>query len=227
MPTIIACAAFPSYNSVFDNMNFSFPRYVDEIQCAAARVIEQIRIRSRAKSGESKENSGSYDSFHIRRGDFQYQDVWLPAEAIYEENTKLFVPDGRTVYIATDEKNKTFFEPFREHYNVLFLDDFAAQLVGISPNYYGMLDQLIASRGDVFVGAYYSTFTGYINRMRGYHAQKDPTLEGYDQGVMKSYYYVPAHMANLRTILQQYGAVQPAFWAQEFPVAWRDLDHNV
>jgi GDP-fucose protein O-fucosyltransferase len=109
---------------------------------------------------------------------------------------------------------------------VYFLGDFKEQIKGISANYYGMLDQLIASRGNVFVGAFFSTFTGYINRMRGYHAQKDK-LPGYEEGILESYYYVPDHMAPWRNVMRQYGAVQPAFWQQEFHVSWRDLDHDV
>jgi hypothetical protein len=46
-----------------------------------------------------------------------------------------------------------------------------ADLVGLkdmNPNYLGMLDQIVCTRGDVFVGTWFSTFTGYIVRMRGY-----------------------------------------------------------
>jgi GDP-fucose protein O-fucosyltransferase len=84
----------------------------------------------------------------------------MSAEDIYEQNTKQFLRDGRTVYIATDERNITFFEPLAKHYNLLFMKDFKKELVGVNTNFYGMIDQLVASRGDVFVGVYFSTFTG-------------------------------------------------------------------
>ena len=45
----------------------------------------------------------------------------------------------------------------------------------------GMLDQVIASQGRVFVGTWYSTFTGYINRLRGYYGKPKTT----------SYYFWP------------------------------------
>jgi len=41
-------------------------RYIDEIQCAAARVVKGVRN----KAIEFGDTAGSYYSFHIRRGDF-------------------------------------------------------------------------------------------------------------------------------------------------------------
>ena len=62
-------------------------RYVDDIICAAARVIEAVRLH-----GE-----GVYDAVHVRRGDFQYTPTRLPAEELY----KLSSPElskGATLY---------------------------------------------------------------------------------------------------------------------------------
>jgi GDP-fucose protein O-fucosyltransferase len=197
-------------------------RYIDEIQCAAARIVQAVR----AKAREHGTADGKYDAFHIRRGDFQYKDMHLSAEEIYLNNAKAVMADGRTVFLATDERNKTFFAPIQEHYHVYFLDDFKDLITDVSPNYYGMLDQLVASRSEVFMGAFYSTFTGYINRMRGYHTRKEKAPE-YEQGVINSYYYVPQNHQEFRNILRTYHGVRQAFWQQEFPVCWRDIDHDV
>ena len=35
-------------------------------------------------------------------------------------------------------------------------------------DYYGMLEQVVAANGRQFSGAWWSTFTGYITRMRAY-----------------------------------------------------------
>lgn len=51
-----------------------------------------------------------------------------------------------------------------------------------------MIDQLVASRGKIFFGCWFSTFTGYINRIRGYHSVKDK-LPGYKSGVLPTTYY--------------------------------------
>jgi hypothetical protein len=203
-------------------------RYLDEIQCAAARVVHAVRQVSKKHAQSDK--SDSFDSFHIRRGDFQYKEMHMPAEDIYNNNTKGIILDGRTIYVATDEKNKTYFDPLRKHYHLLFLDDFVKEngdLLGdLNVNYYGMVDQLVASRGKIFYGAFFSTFTGYIDRLRGYHAQKDKA-PGHELGISDSYFYSPDQNKRVRNNLQKYISIRQGFWAQEFPVGWRDIDHGV
>jgi GDP-fucose protein O-fucosyltransferase len=114
------------------------------------------------------------------------------------------------VYIATDERQKTFFNPLKEYYNVKFLDDYKDELLtDINKNFYGMIDQLIAARGRNFYGCWHSTFTGYIMRMRGYHAARDHS-PGYLDGVLpSSYYYVPK---SDRNAMHDYVALQGAFF---------------
>jgi len=138
-------------------------RYIDEIQCAAARIVHAVR----QKAIENGDPNGIYDSFHIRRGDFQYKETRIPAEEIYENTKDILVPNS-TIFVATDERDSSFFDPLRKHYNLLFLDDFRHLFEGLNQNYIGMLDQRIASRGRTFCGAYLSTFTGTyaMRRMR-------------------------------------------------------------
>jgi hypothetical protein len=47
------------------------------------------------------------------------------------------------------------------------------------------------------------------------------------EGTIDSYYYAPQSLAQMRKIMRTYKAVEPAFWRQEHPVAWRDIDHDV
>ena len=83
-----------------------------------------------------------------------------------------------------------------------------------------MLDQLIASKGRTFVGTYYSTFTGYINRMRGYSSTKT-NLEGSKEGIINSYYFVPK---GRKEAMKHYTAVKGPYFAREFPTSWYDID---
>jgi hypothetical protein len=195
-------------------------RYIDEIQCAAAKIVHAVR----EKAKENGNPYGQFDSMHIRRGDFllQYRHAQIEADDIYE-NIKDVINEKSTLFIATDEKNTEFFKPLMDHYVVYFLKDFLHLIPSLNKNYYGMLDQLIASRGETFCGAYFSTFTGYINRIRGYHSQKSKAL-GWKDGKLKSYHYVEKKHKNE---LINYYPLKGLLWGREFPVSWRDIDHDL
>jgi hypothetical protein len=90
-------------------------------------------------------------------------------------------------------------------------------------NYYGMIDQLVASRGTLFYGCWFSTFTGYINRLRGYHAD-DHQLPLYENGVVPSYYYA---LEDRFDHMQRFYPVKKVFYAREFPTSWRLIDTSV
>ena len=70
--------------------------YVDEIICAAARVVEALRSRSKNKDR-------LFDSIHVRRGDFQYKKTRLEADELIQKS-KRQLEEGGLLYIATDEK---------------------------------------------------------------------------------------------------------------------------
>jgi GDP-fucose protein O-fucosyltransferase len=193
-------------------------RYADAIQCPAARVVQAMRNHAK----EHGDDQGIFDTLHIRRGDFQFKETRINATEIYNAIQDL-IPEGTTVFIATDERDVQFFEIFQNHYHVYFLKDFPLELRGVNTNFYGMIDQRVASRGRTFIGCHQSTFTGYINRMRGYHSQKDK-VEGWEQGAIPSYYYVPLEE---KYVLRKYSPLSPPLWAREFPKAWRDLNHGI
>lgn len=121
-------------------------RYRDEIQCAAARIVAELRDRY-----------GVFDAFHVRRGEFQYKRTRVSAQEMYDI-AKDQIPENATVYIATDERNHRFFDDLGKHYRLLFLDDFRHLLTGVNTNFYGLIDQLVASRSRTFFGCWFSTY---------------------------------------------------------------------
>jgi hypothetical protein len=195
-------------------------RYIDTIQCAAARILDAVRKRARARG----DPNGNFDSFHVRRGDFGVVSplTQIDAASIYEISREELV-ENATLYIATDEANRTFFDPLMAHYDLVFLDDFKALLTGVHSNYYTQIDQLIASKGRVFFGCFYSTFSGYINRLRGYHANK-AKAPGYENGVIASWYYAPKGQ---RDDMRKFVPVYQAYFYREFPTSWRLIDKDV
>lgn len=195
-------------------------RYKDEIQCAAARIVHSIRERSKAKG----KLNGEFDTFHVRRGDFGewFRGTAVEASYIYEVS-KQELAENSTVYIATDEKNRSYFDPLREHYHILFLDDFREELGNMNTNMYGMIDQLVASRGQKFFGCWFSTFTGYINRLRGYHANR-AKAPGYEHGIIASWYYVVQGRYDFN---RRFFPVKQPYHSREFPAGWRLIDAGI
>jgi hypothetical protein len=128
------------------------------------------------------------------------------------------IPDNTTLYIATDERDKSFFNLLKDHYHVAFLDDFKQELQGVNTNFYGMIDQLVASRGQTFFGCWFSTFKGYINRLRGYHA------DDHQMGIVPSYQYA---VEDRYLHMQEFYPVKKHFYAREFPTSWRLIDTGV
>jgi len=197
-------------------------RYVDSIQCAAARVVQAVRERARNNPASREKEKGEFDSFHIRRGDFQYTVTRFDAPKIYEVS-KSKLNEGETIFIATDERDKNFFKPLKDHYDIVFLDDFKDVLVDVNTNYWGMIDQLVASRGRTFFGCWFSTFTGYINRIRGYHSTKEKA-PGHEQGIVNSWYYA---LEDRYDHMLTYYPVKQSYYAREFPTSWRLIDTGI
>jgi hypothetical protein len=196
-------------------------RYMDHIQCAAARIVNALREKAR----EHGNGDGLYDSMHIRRGDFQGMGLRLgmtvPSNVIFNNIQNVLTPNS-TIYVATDEQNRTFFDIFRQHYHVYFLDDFVHLLEDVNANFYGLVEQRIASRGRTFIAAYGSSFSDYIDRMMGYHSQLEKA-DGYETGKINSYFYAPK---NLKYAYQEYRSISFPMLAREFPAGWRDIDRG-
>mmetsp|Transcript_2927 Transcript_2927/g.6397 ORF Transcript_2927/g.6397 Transcript_2927/m.6397 type:complete len:615 (+) Transcript_2927:85-1929(+) len=199
-------------------------RYRDVIQCAAARVVTALRNRARSRDVANNPH-GEYDSFHIRRGDLivQFKNTGVSAEEIHR-NSKGELTANATVFVATDHSDRDFFAPLASTYDLVFLDDFKEELEGVDKMYYGMIDQLVASRGRVFFGCYQSTFSNFIFRIRAWRIQKDK-LEGYKDGILDdSFYYIqPNKTYEYRT----YSAMSPPTYMREWPVAWKNMDEGI
>ena len=171
--------------------------------------------------------------YAVRRGDFQYKNVKITADDWYK-NTRGLFEKNEIVYIATDERDTSFFLPLAKHYKLRFLSNFteSAGLNEMDPNIMGMVDTIIASRGRIFVGTWFSTckwelfllcfivitynslillsVTGYINRMRGYYGMSGTT----------SFYSTPDRKLNTHK-WQNHSKI---LTAREWPEAWIGID---
>jgi hypothetical protein len=193
---------------------------MNPLQCVAARIVHRLRERARARG----DPDGSFEGFHIRREDFadQFKHTITDANRIYEISRDVLVANA-TVYIASDERNRSFFDPLRAHYDLVFLDDFQDELVGVNTNLLGHIEQLVVSKARSFFGCWQSSFTNYINRLRGYHANR-AKAPGYEDGIIPSWYYVTEeHRNDMRT----FSSVYQGYYYREFPTSWRLIDNGI
>lgn len=131
-------------------------------------------------------------------------------------NTQNIWLKNEILYIATDEHDKDFFEPFRRAgHKLYFLNDFydKFQLDKLDPNWMGMIDVVVASRGRAFAGTFRSTFSGYINRLRGYYGMS-----------MKSSWF---GQHKERRMMHEWHNVNLDTYAKEWPDAWQGIDADV
>ena len=82
-----------------------------------------------------------------------------------------------------------------------------------NPNYIGMVETIIASEGRAFAGTWFSTFTGYINRVRGYQGKS-----------MKDswYSYLPR-----KDRMQTWETPSKTTYAYDYPDGWIGIDADV
>ena len=130
----------------------------------------------------------------------------------------------KTLEVTTQLARMTINYPMRKHYNIYFLDDFKDALKGVNSNYFGMIDQLVAAKGRIFFGTWFSTFTGFIDRMRGYRSVRDK-LPGYKDGSLPTSYYYAVVKKKLE--MHEYAPLHGAFFNREFPTSWRDIDKGI
>lgn len=195
----------PAMDRYYKRFVRDFVHYVDLIFCKSAMIIEAL---------EKEAVDGKFSSFHVRRGEFQYKAVKIPADQIMH-NVGDHIPADRLIFVATDEKKKEFFDAFKTRWpNVRFLDDYfeMAGLKEINPNFLGMIDAMVCTRGEQFIGTWFSTFTGYITRMRGYMDYPDETTWFGDK----------EHMNRAQT----YEFPRFPFYMRENSISWFGIDED-
>jgi len=202
----------PAVDNFFKRFVRDYLHYVDPIYCAASKIITSLQEESLLRGFETdEEGGGGYSSLHVRRGDLQFKDEKISAAEWYN-NTKELWKENEILYIATDERNKTFFDDLKEHHDLRFLDDYwdMAGLEELDSYYMGMIDTIVASRGRKFVGTYFSTFSAFINRLRGY----------YGMSMKDSYYGTLMYKNTLHEWRDHNG---PEF-SHEWPYGWMGID---
>lgn len=188
--------------------------YNDRIFCAAGKIVKLLQEEAKElEFSLDEEGGGGYSSLHVRRNDLQYKDAFISDDRWWENTQDIWLPK-ELMYVASDEKNKMFFDNFAQNgHELRFIDDYweAANLGSLSKEHLGMIDVIVASRGRAFAGTYYSTFTGYITRLRGYYGMSKFTT-WYSWNPMK-------------TEMQNGAFSKPSNeFVREYPIGWVAID---
>jgi len=206
----------PAIGNYYKRLIRDLLHFRPEINCAAGKIIKALQDEGRAAGLSIDANgAGGYSALHIRRGDFQYKKMKLSGDE-WLMNTRDVLKKNEILYIATDEADKDFFDPFRRAgFKLHFLSDYieSAALEGMDPNIMGMVETVVCSQGRTFIGTFRSTFSGYINRLRGYRGLPAKT----------SFY----GSAEYKLKHHDWANVNRDTYAREWPDGWIGIDADV
>jgi len=197
-------------------------RYKDVIMCAAARIIEALKQQCHSASNPT----GTYHSLHLRRteGSFgsQYKKALVSSEELMQSLS--IIEANSTIFVSSDEKrDHQIFKELSEKYNIVMLETFQNLVDGLNPNFHGMVEQMIAAKAGIFFGTYYSTYSGFISRLRGYYSVQNEE-DGIVEGILRNTFYITSEQKNEYAISK---AVQKPFFSREFPIAWRNINRGL
>ncbi|XP_068683221.1 uncharacterized protein [Montipora foliosa] len=109
-----------------------------------------------------------FNAIHVRRTDHKVSSSKTPSHWLERMAVSNFLNVSTALFVATDEPNRQWFEPFYEAgYQLYFSDEF---LEPSENSFYmdirGLHDQLICIHASLFVGSKSSSFSGFIHRSR-------------------------------------------------------------
>jgi hypothetical protein len=179
-PPLQACQTLRVTSGALEHFyTFFFLDPEDDLRCKRL-VRDHLKFHREilAVSSRIAAYLGSYGAMHVRRNDFirQFTEQDHPADRIFR-NLAARMPERSRLYIATDEKDKGFFAPIRERYDVCFIHDLARMIPGDFPaGWLACVEQMICAFAEIFLGTRLSTFSAYITRLRGYYGAHDQEI---------------------------------------------------
>lgn len=130
---------------------------------------------------------GPYNSIHVRRNDFledrseHLSDVSTSSK--FCSVIKYLLKDDNPIYIATDEKDLSFFDELKKYKSLYFFKDFYESYGDLEDS---IIEQLVCVNSEIFHGTYKSTYSKRINILRGY--QKKQAYDG--RGINNLYHQI-------------------------------------
>lgn len=168
----------------------------------------------------ARQIAGQLGQFHavvIRRNEFirAYPQSDIPAAQIMDVIAER-APAGSRLLIATDETDRRFFAPLAAKYRLAYARDWVAHARPDMDRYQlSCVVQNLCALAETFVGTRLSTFSAYVNRLRGYHDRADTSIRFTDgthhrfpDDDAPAFSWQPSHHRNL------------PLWGREFREGW-------
>ena len=116
-----------------------------------------------------------FNAIHVRRTDHKISASMAPSHWLQNMARREFRNVSSALYVATDEPDKNWFEPFQQAgYQLYFSDEFFKSTGrSFDMDIKGLYDQVICIHAKMFVGSMSSSFSGFIYRSRGEVMKKD------------------------------------------------------
>jgi len=182
-----------------------YMRYKDSIQCAGHDLLKWVRAEALSAAPQDGGDYYALHirrgDFQFKDVKISAQEI---VENMKYANGTSMIPRGSVVYVSTDDPDglcrgcmvqrkacNTYNTPkpvgcpedtswsafIKAGWKIRFMRDFQRRgaLNGVNPNVLGMVESIVCSRAKLFAGTFFSTFTGYIHRLRGYHGLGEHT----------------------------------------------------
>jgi hypothetical protein len=121
---------------------------------------------------------------------------------------------GELLYVATDEPDLNWFAPLGQRHGTRFLRDYVDEVAGLPNDWLGLVEQVVLAHGRTFTGTWFSTFSAYVCRLRGYYAT---------HGDETCYVYAPD---SKRFDFAAWKMPSHAFYPREWALAWEGIDYR-
>ena len=124
---------------------------------------------------EAAAQGTSWSAMHVRHGDRQYTSMQLSPQKLLDATAGWLgggeATEAELLYVATDEPRLDWFQPLEGRHRLRFLKDFPGEVAGLPNDLLGMVEQVVLAHGRTFTGTWFSTFSAYACRLRGYYGR--------------------------------------------------------
>jgi GDP-fucose protein O-fucosyltransferase len=227
-----------------NNMTLGWYSYLFYLKENRKYIIEYIRDSFKPKKRyldlcnnyvySIKKEYGSFESIHIRRGDYlnvpntknKEVDLVKLSESLLSE-----IDRSSLLLLHTDEEDDSYFNSLKLNFNSLWNIDLELNKYELDKSEKGLVSLLIASHSNNFIGTLYSSFTGFIQRYRMYNSFKEEFKYLYSQidGVDLIDFKLKEESTGSNTwnrILLPDGYKGMSFWFREWPESYPVIDIN-